>query len=399
MEQKNILKSLIDISGFTNYVENPDLILSLIVEECVLATRAQWGVILTYDSHLGLDSFAISRNIGDEDKSCLVDLFDDKVRRVIEKSGKTEALNDDLWKAPGVRKTFFDCAGKGCKDIMLHPIARKDAFIGLIIIFNKKIEKKSFDAQDDIALDVICQEISIVLENLRLFKSKIQNERMAAVGQTMAGISHYVKNVLQGISAGSYLLNTGIEHKDISSVQKAWTVVDKNTKRISDLVMDMLYYSKEREAEKQRIDPAVLIKDVTELLKSRLDEKKIELKISMKHMPRAILADEKGMHRSILNLVINSIEACDKPDSAIELSAYGDKIGGSMKMVIADNGKGMDRQTCEKVFQPFFTSKKQGTGLGLAITHKVIEEHGGTIKASSEPGKGTRFEITLPSAD
>ncbi len=385
-KKREILKSLTNISGFINFVENPDLILGLVIEECVLLTGAEWGILLSCDANLNLDTFQATRPLGDKERNRMSSFFSKRIEAIID-AGRKGAL---------LERHLKEATGKDIRGALICPIEKKDLFLGLAIVINKR-QKGSFTKEDGENLAILCQEASIVLENINLFKAKIQSEKMAAIGQTITGISHYVKNILQGISAGSYLLDTGIRSKDIRIITEAWTVVNKNAKRISELVLDMLYYSKSRKPAKEKIDPKVLIDDVLELVRPALKQKKIRLVLSIKEIPPYMVLNEKGFHRSILNLMTNAIDACDKPDSVISFKTVLDRPRQVLKVTISDNGRGISKEDQGRLFQPFYTNKEaKGTGLGLAITKKVIEEHDGSIRYESELAKGAKFEISIP---
>ncbi|MBL7068562.1 MAG: GAF domain-containing sensor histidine kinase [Candidatus Omnitrophica bacterium] len=394
--EKRILKSLLDISNFTNFVENPGLILSLLIEKCVLLTEAEWGVIISYDSALSLDDIQVTKVLSDKKKSEMSSLLDKKIKTLVDARGYNAVLTEDLWMKDDTKKIFKGSLGKGVRDILLCPIEKKGRFLDIAIAVNKK-SKADFKKIDQKNFSIMCREAAIVVENINLFKEKLNTERMAAIGQTIAGISHYVKNILQGISTGSYLINIGIKEKEISTVKEAWEVVSKNTDRISDLVMDMLYYSREKKPKMQDCEPKALIEDVAQLIRPKAEKKNIKLNVSVKNLPSYICANEKGIHRSILNLLSNAADACDKKNSLINLKAVFAQETGLIKISISDNGKGMSKEDLKRIFQPFYTkAKREGTGLGLAITKKVVEEHNGSIKVDSELGKGTTFEISLP---
>lgn len=377
-----LMKSLLDISNFINFVENPELILSLIVEESVILTRARWGAILTYDAKMNLDGSQITRLLSGSKKAKFRALFDMKIKEAMDKFEKEDVIKARIKTRPA----------------LISSIKKREALLGAVIVIDKK-DGKDFSNEDMRNLSYLCREAAVVIENIDLIKAKLKTERLAAVGETMAGISHCIRNILAGISMASYLLDGGLKDDNLAVVKKAWAVVNKNTKRISDLVMDMLNYSKERKPTKEKMNPKVLIGDVLELVKSKLHEKNIRLITSLKGIPQFIKADEKGIHRSVLNIIGNAIDACDKPESVIEVKTVFDKPAKMLKIVISDNGKGIPEEDRQKLFSPFYSSKGQaGTGLGLAVTKKIIEEHGGSIKVTSEPNKGTSFEISIPVA-
>lgn len=394
-EQK-ILKSLMNISGFMNMVETPDLILSLIIEECVLLTRAEWGMLMSFDGNFNIESFQVTKALTEEENRALLYRLEDKIEKCLYKADGMKALSDKYWDNKGITNSFKEAIGKGPADLLICPVRKMGKLLGIAVVVNKK-GRGRFAKKESEDLSIICQEAAVIIENLQLFKTKLQNERMAAIGQTITGISHYIKNILQGISSGSYLLDSGIKKGNIKVIGEAWEVVSKNSKRISDLVLDMLYYSKERKVVKQEVDPKSLIGDVLGLLKPRLKEKNIKINASMANLPASVSVDEKGIHRSILNLLSNAVDACDKPDSLITLKVEYERPSQSLRIVVSDNGKGIPAREIDRLFQPFYSTKEgKGTGLGLAITKKVIDEHGGSITVSSEIGKGTIFEISFP---
>jgi len=394
--EKRILKSLLDISNFTSFVENPGLILSLIIEKCVLLTGAEWGAIISYDSAFSLDDFQVTKVLSDKKRKEMSALFDKKIKALADARGYDTLAGEAQWMKSEVKNIFKGILGKGAKDILMCPIHKKGRFLDIAIVVNKK-SKKNFGKIDQKDLSIMCQEATMVVENINLFKEKLNSEKMAAIGQTIAGISHYVKNILQGVSTGSYLINIGIQDKELATVKEAWEVVSKNIGRISDLVMDMLYYSREKKTQMQEIDPKKLIEDVAQLIRPRAQEKKIRLNVSVKDLPSSVKANEKGVHRSILNLLSNAVDACDKKDSIVSLKAAFVRERDQIRITVSDNGKGMSKEDLKRIFQPFYTKQKSaGTGLGLAITKKVAEEHNGSIKVYSKPGKGTTFEVHLP---
>lgn len=395
IKKDRLLKSILDISSFTNFVENPELILGLIIEECVLLSRARWGAIISFDPNLSLDVSQITIPLEKKEKDRISLLLNNVARDIVDKNGKRSILEENFWNDKNVQTPFKKALGRKIKNILLCPIKKKDRLLGLAILINKK-DQKSFTKKDQEGFSIICQEASIVIENINLFKSKLESERMAAIGLAISSISHYVKNILQGISSGSYLLNLGINEGDLASIRKAWEVVDKNTRRISDLVMDMLYYSKERKFTKKKTDPKALINDVAELLRSKMKKYDIEFALTTKELPDYIVVDEQGIHRSLLNIISNAIDACDKPKSSVRVEATFDKSRKVLKVAVRDNGKGMATEEIEKIFLPFYTKKGGGTGLGLAITKKVIEEHSGSIRVDSSPSAGTIFELIIP---
>ncbi len=395
MAKKDILKSLLDISSFTSFVDNPDLISSLIIEECVLTARAEWGFIVLYDSNFAVNGFRITKAIKKRQEPLSISI-DKLVRRLISEKGPKTLLDDRFWLRVPVARDFKTVIGGVPGDLLLCPIKKRGTLLGLAGLISKKGES-AFSKRDKDSFSIICQEASIVIDNINLFRTKLQSEKMAAIGQAISGIAHYVKNILQGLTTGSDLFNLSIKDEDLVGIKQAWAIMDKNMKRISELVMDMLYYSSDRKLQKGPVDLEELLLDVAALLKPRLQERKISLTKTLEGIPAKILLNENGIHRSILNIIANSIDACDKKDSSIKIETKKDVSTKSLHILISDNGKGISEEDIKDIFNPFFTKdKRKGTGIGLAITKRMIEDHDGTIEVASQKGKGTSFKIALP---
>ena len=248
----------------------------------------------------------------------------------------------------------------------------------------------------------------------RLQKELIQSERLAAVGQTVAGLAHGIKNILNGLKGGVYIVNNALKKSSDSlagaSVEKGdpesklrtgWDMVERNIHRVSDLVLDLLSYSKEREPEYEKYDPNIIVDEVCDLMESKARENDVTLIRSLNKEIGEVYLDPKGIHNCLLNLVSNAIDACIfDPDTGkdwqVKVEVHSDGEGGVIYDVI-DNGCGMDQEVKDRVFTEFFSTKgNRGTGLGLLVTQKIVNEHKGAMDVESEPGKGTKFSIRLP---
>lgn len=235
----------------------------------------------------------------------------------------------------------------------------------------------------------------------RLEQELIESERLAAIGQTVAGLAHCVKNILYGLKGGVYVVNTGLKNNNPEQLKTGWDMVNRNIGKISDLVMDLLNYSKEREPDYQRCFLNTIAGEVCDLMELAAQEVGVKI---IRNFNQAIgegTLDPKGIHRCVLNLVSNAIDACRfdldrKKDCVVEVkTAIEDK--NTAVIEVSDNGCGMDADVKNKLFTSFFSTKAgAGTGLGLLVTQKIVKEHGGTIIVESEVGKGSTFTIRLP---
>ena len=235
----------------------------------------------------------------------------------------------------------------------------------------------------------------------RLQSELVQSERMAAIGQTVAGLSHYVKNILYGLKGGVYVLNKALGRQDNEKMQSGWEMIERNIGRISVLVMDLLTYSKEREPEPKKCFPNQIVREVCTLMIAKASEHDIEITPVLDPLLGEVYMDPQAIHHPTLNLITNALDACIfDPDLKekwwIKVCTALDE-GHRMKLEVSDNGSGMSQETVDKLFSSFFSTKGQsGTGLGLLVTEKIVKENGGTINVNSELGKGATFTVYLP---
>ena len=234
-----------------------------------------------------------------------------------------------------------------------------------------------------------------------LEKELLKSERLAAVGQTVAGLAHGIKNILHGLKGGSYLVDIGIKKDESEKLKKGWEMIKRNIGRTSNLVMDLLSYSKERQPEFEACLPNEIADDVCTLLQDKARENNVKLVRDFDDSIGEVLMDPNSVHEVLLNLMSNAVDAClfDEDTSKnfrVDLKTALEK-DNVIKFEISDNGVGMDEEVVRKLFTSFFSTKgHRGTGLGLMVTHKLIEEHNGSIDVNSQPGKGTTITVRMP---
>ncbi|MGA8240365.1 MAG: PAS domain S-box protein [Desulfobacterales bacterium] len=235
----------------------------------------------------------------------------------------------------------------------------------------------------------------------RLEKELVGAERLAAIGQTVAGMAHGIKNILHGLKGGSYLVNIGINKDNPDKLKAGWQMVQRNIGRTSDLVQDLLSYSKGREPEYKACFPNEITDDVCELMKEVAGENNVVIERKLSELIGEVVMDPRTIHSCLLNLVSNAIDACRYDDSVTKTHCVTVtstlESDNFIRFDVSDNGSGMTDEVKEKIFGSFFSTKgSQGTGLGLLVSRKLVEEHGGTIDVTSQLGEGTTFSVRLP---
>jgi len=245
----------------------------------------------------------------------------------------------------------------------------------------------------------IAHQAALAVEDTRYYSAMVQAERLAAIGQTVATLSHHIKNILQGIRGGSYLIEMGLSEHDESLVQKGWKIVEKNQNKISSLVLDMLTFSKEREPDLVPSDLNQVVGDVMELMQTRAQDLEVQLHWQPAPEMPTLVFDPEGIHRAVLNVVTNALDAAAESgqQGEVRVASQFAREEGKLRVSIEDNGPGIPPEHMDQLFSPFVSFKgSHGTGLGLPVSQKILHEHGGRIAVESTPGRGSRFLLEIP---
>ncbi|MFC1856528.1 response regulator [Thermodesulfobacteriota bacterium] len=258
-------------------------------------------------------------------------------------------------------------------------------------------------AQEKIALKSKLHNYTVNLEQLVEEKTKklIEVEKLAVVGQTVAGLAHAIKNVAGGLSGGAFVLEKGIELDNPTYLRQGWDMVKKNVGRMKNMALDLLNYAKEREPAWQLCNPNQPAQEVYDLMHTQARKYGIDLQLKLNEDLAEGWLDPEGIHRCLLNLVTNALDACtelSRSHKSGKVIIRSRKIEGwTVEYQVEDNGCGMEKEVRDKIFQVFFSTKgSRGTGLGLMITKKIIDEHKGIIDIESQKEKGTIISIRLP---
>ena len=222
-----------------------------------------------------------------------------------------------------------------------------------------------------------------------------RKERLAALGEMAAGMAHEIRNPLGGIQLYASLLA-----KDVSAMPASLQLVHKisgGVRRLEGLVSQVLHFTRESAVSRAETDLAEIIATAIELAQPKVIERRIDIQVRGK-APLLLRADEQLLGQSVLNLLLNAIEAMEV-GGAITVqfikATEEDGEGRQVKLTIRDSGPGIPAAILDRIFNPFFTTKDTGTGLGLAIVHRIVDAHVGTITVTNPPGGGAQFEIRI----
>lgn len=233
-----------------------------------------------------------------------------------------------------------------------------------------------------------------------LVKEKIElQDHLSSLGLMIGSISHGIKGLLTGLDGGMYLVDSGFAKQNEAQIKEGWEMVKLTVERVRKLVLDILYYAKERVFQCDYIDALGFAEEIADAFIPRIESQCIELIIDFDNTVGNIEVDASYVQSALSNIFENAMDACTKDTSTArhQIIFRMRHDPSSIFFEVSDNGIGMDRETTEKIFTPFFSSKgRQGTGLGLFISEKIIQQHGGDILVKSTPGQGTVFTIRLP---
>ncbi len=231
----------------------------------------------------------------------------------------------------------------------------------------------------------------------------IQSEKDAAIGRAVTHIQHAIKNMLNTLQGGLYVVRVGHKKNQQKRIVEGCEMIEEGLSRISDLSLNLLKYAREWRVEPEAVDLTSIIEKIIVAVSQTARERGISIRTEIDDTLPNVHLDPRLIHMGLMDLVSNALDACELKDyeewehPEIVICVYRKLDGKSIVISIADNGIGMTPEIRDNVFTPFFSTKKKwGTGLGLALTSRIIGLHEGTIAVESELEMGAIFLITLP---
>ncbi len=302
------------------------------------------------------------------------------------------AMTDDRFSAEKMPDSIHRL---GLRSIICVPIVARDQVQGIFHL-DCSMSHHTY-TQEQLRLVVAIGRLAgMAIENMRLLESRVRNERLAAAGETVAYLSHYIRNILQGMQGGADVVELGLKNRSLETTESGWELVRRNLDRTFVLTMNMLTFGKERQPCIEMSGLNKIVQDVVALSQHRADEKSVMILADLEDMP-PIPLDPDGIHQVINNILLNAIEASPDEGGRINIATSYRPKSNRVIVSIGDNGPGIEPAERERIFDAFHSSKGHGgTGLGLAAAKKIILELNGEIEFETVVGEGTTFHIKLP---
>ena len=288
---------------------------------------------------------------------------------------------------------------EGIRMILDLPLTLKADVVGIIRMYFA--EKRSFSEEELDFVIAITEQCACAIDKARLIETQqarynhlvLQTEKLSALGRMAAGIAHEINNPLGGI----LLYSTNLVKKvpEEGPLKEGLEIIINETMRCKTIIQDLLEFSREKEPEKTSTSINYIIEKTLNMLENEFRLRHIRVETHLSGKTPEVLVDANQMHQVFINLLLNAAEAT-QDDGEIKVRSQIEPGKRHIRIEIADNGCGIPPDHISKVFEPFFTTKAKGTGLGLAVTYRIIRNHQGEIRVSSQPGKGTRFTLEIP---
>ena len=302
------------------------------------------------------------------------------------RQGEGTHVDDEvLWRAAG---TSFPAEYRS------FPIRRDGELIGSVVTFVDITER----VQAEEELWATHEGLKKAYEELgRAQEQLVRSEKLAAVGKLTAGVSHEILNPLNIITLSLQLM-VG-DRETPPEIVEQLRVLEDQAGRIAKITQSLLYFSRQREPERRRLDLGEIVTQTLGLLERELMLENIDLDLKLAEKLPPVSADQYQLQQVVLNLLTNARDAMPK-GGRLSLSIEAVQTDGKkfVELRVEDTGEGIAPEHLGKLFDPFFTTKDEGegTGLGLSICQGIVETHGGSIRAESEEGRGSTFVVQLP---
>jgi signal transduction histidine kinase len=280
------------------------------------------------------------------------------------------------------------------------PLEKNGQRLGIILAPARNREESSdgrATAANPEVVGAFIKHLTVAIEMSELQRRRFRQERLAAIGETLAGLAHCLRNTLNGLRGGQYIVESAIRNDDQDKLKQGWGVLTSGVRHMERLTMDMLFYTAERGPRREAVNLNQILQQVIDTLEESAENQGVTLRGDFDESMEPSPVERAAFYQVVLNLVTNAIDACVESETGNLVTIASRDRGEDLLVTVEDNGIGMDVETAKRVFDRFYTSKSsRGTGLGLPVVKKIVEAHGGKVEVRSTVGKGTVFYVQLP---
>jgi signal transduction histidine kinase len=389
-EMSRVVEALYRVHRLTAAVTDIDTLLTRISTEAKSVAGAEAASVLLYDPAVGDtgDQDALKREVRLNISQGIAGATARERRSI----NVEDARHDPRFFSDADAASQFET-----RSLLATPMIDRDQLVGVLEVVNK-LDGTAFTDFDMRVMEMFSSLAAAAVVSARLIDERISNERLAAIGQAVTGLSHYTKNIVTGLVSSADLIDMGLEHNNLKVLQRSWPVFRRSTKRIANFVQDMLTLSRPREPIREDCELFDILHDAHATVAELFAQKKVEVEIHVSKDASPFQADSQGLYRCALNLLSNAADAAPANGGLVALRAFRNPEGG-LVIECEDNGPGVPEADRESIFDLFFSTKgSKGTGLGLAVTHKIVQEHGGAIEVTAGALGGALFRLVLPAS-
>lgn len=397
-DMRRAVGALYRVHSLLGAIMDPDALLVRISEESRTVASAAAASVMLYDAETDELFFQVA--LGDSgDQDALK-------REVRLKMGQgiagLAAQTRRAVSVPDVTKDprFFSDADAASqfqtRSLLAVPMMDRDRLIGVLEVVNK-VGGDTFSEMDEHVMAMFSSVAATAVVNARLIGQQIRNERLAAIGEAIASLTHHIKNIITGLGSSTELIQMALDRGNAEMALRTWPVLKRNVARMSCFVQDMLAFAKPRVPVRRPADLSALVRDAAQSVKDALTARNAVLELNLERVSGPVSVDEDGIFRCLLNLLQNAVEALPETGGRVRVTASLTPCG-ALEILVADNGAGVPPEVRKNLFQPFFSTKGgRGTGLGLATSEKILKEHGGSLVLAPSVS-GACFRMLVPDA-
>ena len=384
------------ISTLVHAITSVDEVLELVVWKATEVLGAKGTVLRILNLETEEPDLLASYGLGDKcvskdpvsDRNMITDLCQQNKVVIIEDIATSDRVKN--------KKALKE---EGIQMILDVPLILRTELFGIIRMYFS--ERREFLDEELNFVGAVAETCACAIDKARMIEEQksqydqlaLQTEKLSALGRMAAGIAHEINNPLAGILLFSSRMRKKVTEE--GPIKEGLDVIVQETQRCKGIIQDLLEFSRDKEPEKAEASINDIIEKALSILENELRLHHISVEKNLSGGMPPILLDVNLMQQVFVNLLINAVEAIQE-NGEIRIQSY---VNSSRKIVgvgVADTGGGIPPDEMVKIFEPFFSTKKNGTGLGLAVSYGIVQKHGGNIQVSSRLGEGTQFTVEIP---